>query len=49
MPASPAHGPANRRGGAHQAAESNGPSRNAPCYCGSGKKYKRCHGAPGAV
>ena len=28
-------------------AESSGPSRNAPCYCGSGKKYKRCHGAPG--
>jgi preprotein translocase subunit SecA len=26
-----------------------GPSRNAPCYCGSGKKYKRCHGAPGAA
>jgi preprotein translocase subunit SecA len=24
------------------------PSRNAPCPCGSGKKYKRCHGAPGA-
>ncbi len=23
------------------------PSRNAPCPCGSGKKYKRCHGAPG--
>jgi preprotein translocase subunit SecA len=23
-----------------------GPSRNAPCPCGSGKKYKRCHGAP---
>ncbi|MGH3831411.1 MAG: preprotein translocase subunit SecA [Pseudonocardiaceae bacterium] len=22
------------------------PSRNAPCSCGSGKKYKRCHGAP---
>ena len=21
------------------------PSRNAPCPCGSGKKYKRCHGA----
>ena len=19
--------------------------RNAPCWCGSGKKYKRCHGA----
>ncbi len=26
-----------------------GPSRNAPCPCGSGKKYKRCHGAPGAA
>jgi preprotein translocase subunit SecA len=24
------------------------PSRNAPCPCGSGRKYKRCHGAPGA-
>jgi preprotein translocase subunit SecA len=23
------------------------PSRNAPCPCGSGKKYKVCHGAPG--
>ena len=22
--------------------------RNAPCPCGSGKKYKRCHGAPGS-
>jgi preprotein translocase subunit SecA len=22
------------------------PARNAPCPCGSGKKYKRCHGAP---
>lgn len=22
-------------------------SKNAPCPCGSGKKYKRCHGAPG--
>ncbi|MFM8965858.1 MAG: SEC-C metal-binding domain-containing protein, partial [Actinomycetota bacterium] len=21
-----------------------GVSRNAPCPCGSGKKYKRCHG-----
>ncbi|MBS1124245.1 MAG: motif domain protein [Deltaproteobacteria bacterium] len=21
------------------------PSRNEPCPCGSGKKYKRCHGA----
>ena len=24
------------------------PARNAPCPCGSGKKYKVCHGAPGA-
>ena len=24
------------------------PSRNAPCPCGSGKKFKKCHGAPGA-
>jgi preprotein translocase subunit SecA len=32
-----------------QASAAGGPSRNAPCYCGSGKKYKRCHGAPGAV
>lgn len=23
------------------------PSRNEPCPCGSSKKYKRCHGAPG--
>ncbi len=22
--------------------------RNAPCPCGSGRKYKQCHGAPGA-
>ena len=21
------------------------PGRNAPCFCGSGKKYKKCHGA----
>ena len=25
------------------------PGRNAPCPCGSGKKYKRCHGAPAAA
>ena len=25
------------------------PSRNAPCPCGSGKKFKLCHGRPGAV
>jgi len=23
------------------------PKRNEPCPCGSGKKYKRCHGRPG--
>jgi preprotein translocase subunit SecA len=23
-----------------------GTARNAPCPCGSGKKYKRCHGDP---
>jgi preprotein translocase subunit SecA len=23
------------------------PARNAPCPCGSGKKYKACHGAAG--
>jgi preprotein translocase subunit SecA len=27
------------------ASESGGTSRNAPCPCGSGRKYKRCHGA----
>ena len=49
VPASPAHSGAHRAGSSGQAEASNGPSRNAPCYCGSGKKYKRCHGAPGAV
>ncbi|HLL12194.1 MAG TPA: SEC-C metal-binding domain-containing protein, partial [Rubrivivax sp.] len=24
------------------------PGRNDPCPCGSGKKFKRCHGAAGA-
>ena len=34
-------------GGRHAAeASTKEPSRNAPCPCGSGKKYKRCHGAP---
>jgi len=27
-------------------ATSNKVSRNSPCPCGSGKKYKRCHGKP---
>jgi preprotein translocase subunit SecA len=26
-----------------------GVSRNALCPCGSGRKYKRCHGAPGGA
>jgi preprotein translocase subunit SecA len=49
--ANPAHTASARaaRANGNQAEASNGPSRNAPCYCGSGKKYKRCHGAPGAV
>jgi len=25
--------------------DGNEPGRNDPCWCGSGKKYKRCHGA----
>jgi preprotein translocase subunit SecA len=41
--------PAGRRTSPGQVVGSGGPSRNAPCPCGSGKKYKRCHGAPGAV
>jgi preprotein translocase subunit SecA len=46
----PAREPAGRRPSPSQgaAAASAGPSRNAPCPCGSGKKYKRCHGAPSA-
>ncbi|HWG99678.1 MAG TPA: SEC-C metal-binding domain-containing protein, partial [Pilimelia sp.] len=38
-----------RRAAAPGQVVGSGPSRNAPCYCGSGKKYKRCHGAPGAA
>ncbi|HLU97935.1 MAG TPA: preprotein translocase subunit SecA [Thermobifida alba] len=38
-------------GGVEKHTESNEPEyagtpRNAPCPCGSGKKYKKCHGAP---
>jgi preprotein translocase subunit SecA len=47
-PASPTAAGA-RKPSPGQAVSAGGPSRNAPCYCGSGKKYKRCHGAPGAV
>ena len=25
------------------------PGRNSPCHCGSGKKYKLCHGAPANI
>jgi preprotein translocase subunit SecA len=25
------------------------PSRNRPCPCGSGRKYKQCHGSPTAA
>ena len=32
---------------AKTANSSAGPSRNSACPCGSGKKYKRCHGASG--
>ncbi len=42
---SPGAQAANRRPAPGQAIGS-GPSRNAPCPCGSGKKYKRCHGSP---
>ncbi len=35
-----------RARGHHAASEAGEPSRNAPCPCGSGRKYKRCHGAP---
>jgi preprotein translocase subunit SecA len=35
--------------GAATATGAKEPGRNAPCPCGSGKKYKLCHGRPGAV
>ncbi len=34
-----------RQGGNPQQAISDKVPRNAPCPCGSGKKYKKCHGA----
>ncbi len=37
-------------GGIHvEQAVSDKVPRNAPCPCGSGKKYKQCHGRPGAA
>jgi preprotein translocase subunit SecA len=47
--AAPAGSGGPRRATSAGQAVGSGPSRNAPCYCGSGKKYKRCHGAPGAA
>ncbi|MBI1757677.1 MAG: preprotein translocase subunit SecA [Actinobacteria bacterium] len=38
--------PERAAGGTRSATHSSEPGRNAPCPCGSGKKYKRCHGAP---
>ncbi|MEV0002298.1 preprotein translocase subunit SecA [Micromonospora sp. NPDC050980] len=35
-----------RRAASPQVDGGEGPSRNAPCPCGSGRKYKRCHGSP---
>jgi preprotein translocase subunit SecA len=43
-----------KEGGAAKAAKTatvtgnKAPARNAPCPCGSGKKYKFCHGASGS-
>ena len=39
------HGEAEANGGAAPRARSDKVPRNAPCPCGSGKKYKKCHGA----
>jgi SEC-C motif-containing protein len=33
------------KGGNEPARRAATPGRNDPCHCGSGKKYKRCHGA----
>ena len=30
-------------------AKAGAPSRNRPCPCGSGRKYKQCHGSPTAA
>ncbi|MFN2568190.1 MAG: preprotein translocase subunit SecA [Candidatus Dormibacteria bacterium] len=37
------------RGADAEAANGAKVGRNTPCPCGSGRKYKRCHGAPGGV
>ncbi len=46
-PGSPGAQAASKRPAVGQAVGS-APARNAPCPCGSGKKYKFCHGAPNA-
>ncbi|MGN6253320.1 MAG: preprotein translocase subunit SecA [Marmoricola sp.] len=47
-PSDDASGAAEVRGGAAPAEDPYaGVSRNAKCPCGSGKKFKQCHGAPG--
>ncbi len=47
-PAEAAGSPPEAEGEIGQAVSSKVP-RNAPCPCGSGKKFKQCHGRPGAV
>ena len=37
---------ANGNGNGHTPRRTNRVGANDPCWCGSGKKYKRCHGAP---
>jgi preprotein translocase subunit SecA len=44
-----AHPPPESEGVAVEQARSDKVPRNAPCPCGSGKKYKQCHGRPGAA
>ena len=43
------HPPAESEGVHYEQARSDKIPRNAPCPCGSGKKYKQCHGRPGAA
>lgn len=44
------HGTASSAGldGPKQSPPSKKPGRNDPCYCGSGRKYKKCHGRGGS-
>jgi preprotein translocase subunit SecA len=50
QPASVVTSSAKSDGSTHRQVQRDGDKvgRNAACPCGSGKKYKRCHGAPGA-